>query len=52
MATQGFLVIFTYILKNFPSLNIMDYIIVDISELNESEIKVGDFVELIGNNIH
>ena len=29
----------------------MDYIIVDISELNESEIKVGDFVELIGNNI-
>ena len=32
-------------------INFMDYIIVDISELNESEIKVGDFVELIGNNI-
>ena len=25
--------------------------IVDISELEENEIKVGDFVELIGNNI-
>ena len=29
----------------------MDYMIVDISELDENEIKVGDFVELIGNNI-
>ena len=29
----------------------MDYMIVDISELEENEIKVGDFVELIGNNI-
>ena len=29
----------------------MDYMIVDISELNENEIKVGDFVELIGSNI-
>jgi len=29
----------------------MDYMTVDISELDENEIKVGDFVELIGNNI-
>ena len=29
----------------------MDYMTVDISGLNENEIKVGDFVELIGNNV-
>ena len=29
----------------------MDYMTVDISGLDENEINVGDFVELIGNNI-
>jgi alanine racemase len=29
----------------------MDYMTVDISGLDENEIKVGDFVELIGNNV-
>ena len=54
MVIQGFLVIFhMYILKKLPIIGSisMDYMIVDISELEENEIKVGDFVELIGNNI-
>jgi alanine racemase len=44
---------YVYFKKKLPIIGTisMDYIIVDISELNESEIKVGDFVELIGNNI-
>ena len=44
---------YVYFKKKLPIIGSisMDYIIVDISELNESEIKVGDFVELIGNNI-
>ena len=29
----------------------MDYMTIDISELDQNDIKVGDFVELIGNNI-
>ena len=29
----------------------MDYTIIDISTLNNNELKVGDWVELIGNNI-
>ena len=44
---------YVYFKKKLPIIGTisMDYIIVDISELNESEIKVGDFVELIGKNI-
>ena len=29
----------------------MDYTIIDISSLSDNEIKVGDWIELIGNNI-
>ena len=29
----------------------MDYTIVDISSFSDNEVKVGDWVELIGNNI-
>ncbi len=29
----------------------MDYTIVDISSLNENSVKVGDWMEFIGNNI-
>ena len=44
---------YVYFKKKLPIIGLisMDYIIVDISELNDGEIKVGDFVELIGNNI-
>ncbi len=44
---------YVYFKKKLPIIGLisMDYMIVDISELEENEIKVGDFVELIGNNI-
>tara|TARA_B100001559_G_C16477512_1_gene612094 strand:+ start:345 stop:1445 length:1101 start_codon:yes stop_codon:yes gene_type:complete len=44
---------YVYFKKKLPIIGSisMDYMIVDISELEENEIKVGDFVELIGNNI-
>ncbi len=44
---------YVYFKKKLPIIGSisMDYMIVDISELSENEIKVGDFVELIGNNI-
>ena len=29
----------------------MDYTIVDISSFSDNEVKVGDWIELIGNNI-
>ena len=29
----------------------MDYTIVDVSTLNDKDIKIGDWIELIGNNI-
>ncbi len=44
---------YVYFKKKLPIIGLisMDYMIVDISELDENEIKVGDYVELIGNNI-
>ncbi len=44
---------YVYFKKKLPIIGSisMDYMIVDISELGENEIQVGDFVELIGNNI-
>ena len=54
MAIHEFLVIFLmFFLKKLPIIGSisMDYMTIDISELDQNEIKVGDFVELIGNNI-
>ncbi|MAZ46674.1 MAG: alanine racemase [Rickettsiales bacterium] len=44
---------YVYFKKKLPLIGSisMDYMTVDISELDENVIKVGDFVELIGNNI-
>ncbi len=44
---------YVYLKKKLPIIGSisMDYMTVDISELDENEIKVGDFVELIGQNI-
>mgnify|MGYP001163813447 CR=1 FL=1 len=44
---------FAFFKKKLPIIGSisMDYMIIDISSLNKDELKIGDFVELIGNNI-
>ena len=42
-----------FFLKKLPIIGSisMDYMTIDISSLNEIDIKVGDYIELIGKNI-
>ena len=44
---------YVFFKKKLPIIGLisMDYMTVDISGLDENEIKVGDFVELIGNHV-